>query len=132
MVTLIEQVKLRLEKKRKNAEEAYVRMNTVKATLNCVHHGRALAEKTHVCKLGCMGETETLAGQCWDEKARQCPLMQLRKDESALRAEFRSMSWEEIRLRWPSIGELLWILRENERLIQLELSETKGRDVKAG
>jgi hypothetical protein len=106
----------RKQNKLRAAEEAYVKSFRTKTTTNCEHHGRPLADKgpqpyltTHVCKLKCIGADERSATQCWPEKAQQCDLFSLIKTEDQLRAEFRSIPEGEIILRWPTIGELIWL-----------------------
>jgi hypothetical protein len=106
----------RKQNKLRDAENAYVKSFLVKTTTNCIHHGRPLADKgpqpyltTHVCKLKCMGTDERSATQCWPEKAQQCDLFTIAQSEDKIREEFRKIPEQEIILRWPTIGELIWL-----------------------
>lgn len=103
---LLALVRARISKKLKQAERGYINQNTTKETLNCRHHGRRLSEKTRHCKIGAMGDHEMGASQCWEEKARLCPLFELKASPESLSRIFRSMDQEEISIRYPAIGEL--------------------------
>lgn len=109
-------VEERLEKKKRKAEDAYVKAQTTKETRNCRHHGSSLSDKIYICKLKCQGTDELSAAQCWNEKARGCPDFSLQKSKEALKSEFRNLGDAEIALRWPSIGELLWVKKTLDTL----------------
>lgn len=110
---LVQAVRRRLLKKFQAAERAYVNQFIAKATLNCKHHGRKLAEKIHHCKINAMGDYQgdgqRGASCCWDEKAALCPLFELKRTLSQLKVEFKDMFPEERSLRWPALGELIWV-----------------------
>jgi hypothetical protein len=114
-------VEERLEKKRRRAEDAFVREGTEKTTVNCRHHGAAIAargmrDQLFECRLRCQGGDEFTAASCHHEKARGCSDFALIRQPEALRRRFRELSEEELALRWPSLGELAWLLREIRRL----------------
>ena len=111
------------------AEQAYVRQKTVKCTVNCIFSGRGLAEKIHICKINAQGNDEITASQCWDEKARTCTLFELVKQPENLKKEFRSLSLQDISLRWPSIGELLWVKSNIQKLMSKENENDDGRTI---
>jgi len=121
MKALLDTVNKRLEKKLQRAEGAFVRQYTEKTTHNCHHSGRRLSPQVQACKIKWQGADEQSAAQCWDEKARGCTLFKLKKSPAELKQKFRSLSEEEIALRWPSIGSLLWI----KRTIEERLKETE-------
>lgn len=128
---LLKLIEDRLKKKLNKAREAYVKERARKATVNCQHSGRALSDGVRVCKLACMGENEAAARQCWNEKATWCPEF-TRKSDEALREEFKQFSEAEIRIRWPSVGELLWMKKQAENLIQVNTERLKTTEPKAG
>jgi hypothetical protein len=120
MIELLAAVEIRTRRKIKQAEEAYLRQKTIKQASNCQHGGRPLTENISVCKIYCQGEHEAQAGQCWREKAHLCPEFTLKRSEARHRRDFQQIPHEELALRWPSIGELLWVRKQ----ILIEL----GRD----
>ena len=113
----------RLLKKKNKAEDAYIRAGTSKETRNCRYHGTSLADRISVCTIKCQGMNESEAGICHNQKAQGCSQFKLIKSEEALRVEFRKLSDSEIALRWPSIGELLWILRNIDNLKDSSIKE---------
>jgi hypothetical protein len=104
---LREWVKRRLTRKAKQAERAFISEFTVKSTTNCLNHGIQLGENIWNCKIGAMGLHENGASQCWNNKARVCPLFELKRDVEKLKSDFRKMNPNELAIRWPSIGELI-------------------------
>jgi hypothetical protein len=104
---LREWVKRRLSRKARQAESAYVSEFTVKSTTNCLNHGIQLGDGIWHCKINAMGLHEQGASQCWNNKARVCPLFELLRDVETLRRDFRSMRPNELSIRWPSLGELI-------------------------
>lgn len=116
---LQERIQQRLLRKVDRAESAFVRQHTAKITQHCKHKGRQLSLGIFVCRIGCCGENEFNAAQCWDEKAAACPEFTLKKSVSDLKHQFQSMDEEELRVRWPSVGELMWVKKQIEELIQL-------------
>ena len=100
-------VKRRLTRKAKQAERAYVSEFTVKSTTNCLNHGIQLGDSVWHCKINAMGLHEQGASQCWNNKARVCPLFELLRDVDTLKRDFRRMSPNELSIRWPSLGELI-------------------------
>jgi hypothetical protein len=116
------QVEQRLERKLKKAESAFVREKTSTKAENCFYGGRLLTGNIRNCKLKCQGASEFCALQCWDEKARDCNSFRLKIPAEKIREQFRSFLKEEVSIRWPSIGELSWVL---EQIKLLELKETK-------
>lgn len=125
---LLALVDARLERKLRKAEEAYVREMTSKKAANCYFGGRTLNTEQNVCRLQCQGMTEGHANLCWLEKAQGCLDFQLKKSLDTLISDFRAISQEELALRWPSIGELLWLRR---KILELqESSKPEGESVK--
>jgi hypothetical protein len=104
---LKEWVKRRLNRKARQAERAYVSEFTVKCTTNCLNHGIQLGENIWHCRINALGLHEKGASQCWNQKARICPLFELLRDVETLRSDFRKMQPNELAIRWPSLGELL-------------------------
>lgn len=104
---LREWVARRLSRKARQAEKAYVSEFTVKSTTNCLNHGIQLSEGTFHCKINAMGLHEQGASQCWNEKARVCPVFELLRDVETLKRDFRRMRPNELAIRWPSLGELI-------------------------
>lgn len=101
-------VKVRLERKLKRAEDAFVTAHFVKEPENCLNAGRVLTETTCACKIHAWGNNELEAHQCWREKAALCPKFEPRHPDGKLRARFRSL--RDVDLRNPSINELRWVL----------------------
>lgn len=119
----------RLDKKVQRAQRAFVKAGTTKETTNCRYHGRKIGDNICVCSIWAKGHNESTAGQCWNEKAARCPDFVLAKSEETLRDEFLNLTEEELRVRWPSIGELLWIKRQiEEQLNQVRESEAVIKD----
>lgn len=104
---LREWVKRRLSRKAKQAESAFISEFTIKSTTNCSNHGIQLGNGTFHCKVNALGLHEHGASQCWNNKARICPLFELKRGVEELKRDFRKMSPNELSIRWPSIGELL-------------------------
>jgi hypothetical protein len=100
-------VKRRLSRKAKQAERAFISEFTVKSTTNCINQGIRLGDGIWHCKINAMGLHEQGASQCWNNKARVCPLFELLRDVETLRRDFRNMSPNELSIRWPSLGELI-------------------------
>lgn len=121
---LLTEIRIRLQRKYLQAEQGYLNHHTVKVTLNCLHHGRNLNDKLHVCKIQAMGDYEgdERAGAhcCWNEKAAICPLFKLKQENEKIRQDFRRMSAEERSVRWPALGELIRIERLVRQLDGLE------------
>jgi len=118
----------RLEVKTRRAEEAYVRRKTVKATDNCQHAGRRLEKGIRACKELAVGLTEEEAHCCWDEKARSCPIFELRKQPGKHRKDFREMPEEEFAVRYPTAGELARVIQlVEEELDDESVPESPGR-----
>jgi len=120
---LREWVKRRLARKARQAEQAYISEFTVKSTQNCLNHGTQLGESTWHCKINAMGLHEQGASQCWNQKARVCPLFELARDKETLRRDFRKMSPNQLAIRWPSLGELI---RFDHVLSLVEIPEAEG------
>ena len=91
----------RLSRKARQAERAYVSEFTVKSTVNCSNHGIQLADGIWHCRINAMGLHEQGASQCWNNKARICPVFELLRDVDTLRRDFRKMSPNELAIRWP-------------------------------
>jgi hypothetical protein len=104
---LKEWVKKRLSRKARQAERAYINEFTVKSTTNCLNHGIQLGDGIWHCKINAMGLHEQGASQCWNQKARLCPLFELLRDVEVLKRDFRNMGPNELAIRWPSLGELI-------------------------
>jgi hypothetical protein len=104
---LREWVQRRLSRKARQAERAYVAEFTVKSTTNCLNHGIQLGESIWHCKINAMGLHEQGASQCWNNKARVCPLFELLRDVETLKRDFRQIRPNELSIRWPSLGELI-------------------------
>lgn len=116
----------RLRKKLKRAESAYIKARMQKETINCKHRGPQLAERIHVCKIGCCGVDGNTSGQCWNQKAQACDEFQHAVSSAGVRDEFRSLPEEEIALRWPQLGELLWALRRIKELRRKSSEDLKS------
>jgi hypothetical protein len=104
---LKEWVSRRLSRKARQAEKAYIAEFTVKSTVNCLNHGIQLGENTWHCKINALGLHEQGASQCWNGKARVCPVFELIRDVEILKRDFRKMRPNELAIRWPSLGELI-------------------------
>jgi hypothetical protein len=104
---LREWVKRRLSRKARQAEGAYVSEFTIKSTTNCLNHGIQLSENIWHCKINALGLHEQGASQCWNNKARVCPLFELSRDVETLKRDFRKIRPNELAIRWPSLGELI-------------------------
>lgn len=115
---LLARVEHRLQKKIERAEQAFIRQSTLKKPEHCTHLGRRLGEDTHICLIQCVGQFESEAFICYPDKARGCEGLELREPVDAVRKRFRNFSDDEIRLRWPSVGELLWIRKEITALMR--------------
>ncbi len=120
---LIQLTTERLAKKTRRAEEAYVRQYTVPLTGNCRHHGPALGDRIHACKLQCQGANEHEAGTCPDRKAATCAEFTPRLGPQQLRDQFRDIPPEELSLRWPAVGEIRWLLAQ----VQAETDRQSGQ-----
>lgn len=120
------EVEEKLRKKLKRAESAYIKARTQKETINCVNRGPQLAERIHVCKIGCCGTDGNTAGQCWNQKAQSCDEFRLAMSSEAIRQEFRDMDQGEIALRWPQLGELLWVVKKIRELRRKQRPDSKS------
>jgi hypothetical protein len=109
---LIDLVTQRLDRKMKTAEDGFVRSNTCKCTNNCKFAGRHLGDGIRACKAQAIGENEQEASLCHDRKSVTCSLFVPRLAPEQLRAKFRQMSDEELAVRYPSIGTLMWVLKQ--------------------
>jgi hypothetical protein len=109
LVVALQEVERRLARRLARAESAYVRQARVRKTTNCRHHGSPVGDRVHGCRLHCLGANETEAGLCYPSKATVCPFFVPERSVAALREEFRRLSEDELRLRWPSLGELQWM-----------------------
>lgn len=109
MQEVLRLVQDRLNRKLARARQAYLRENFLKITTNCLNRGRQLSGESYHCKINAMGTHELGASQCWNEKASICPCFELKKSPEELERQFENMSVEELKLRWPSIGELIRI-----------------------
>lgn len=119
---LIEQLKAilmeRLGKKTRRAEQSFVNEQLARKTCNCRHRGRSLDAGRFSCKILAYGGNENHAGVCDDEKARVCPEFCPLQSEAEARSRFRSITEVELRLRWPSLGELHWLLQQIDDLLR--------------
>lgn len=119
LLEVSQKIKDRFLKKYRKAQNAYVNQYLTKSPLNCFHLGRELGGKLYNCKIGACGNTQEKAAQCWDEKARVCPLFKYKKDLEQLEDEFVALPREVLFLRWPSLGELAiiqdWIQQELDK-----------------
>jgi hypothetical protein len=104
---LKEWIKRRLTRKARQAERAFISEFTVKCTTNCLNHGIQLGDGVWHCKINAMGLHEQGASQCWNHKARVCPLFELSRDVETLKSDFRRIGPNELSIRWPSLGELI-------------------------
>jgi hypothetical protein len=109
---LIDLVAQRLDRKTKTAEDGFVRSNTCKCTNNCKFAGRHLGDGIRACKAQAIGENEQEASLCHDRKSVLCSMFVPRLTPEQLRAKFRQMSDEELAVRYPSIGTLMWVLKQ--------------------
>jgi len=113
---LQQDVEQRLENKLWRAEGAYIKALSAKSPKNCKNCKVRLSDREFSCLIACQGVDAQSAGICFEEKARGCEDFQLRKSIEVLRKQFRSFSMEEISLRWPQIGELLWLQKRIKEL----------------
>lgn len=109
---LIDLVTERIDHKTKRAEGSYVRANTCKTTNNCKYAGTVLGEGIRACKMAACGEDEHESGICYDRKSISCSVFVPRLTPEQLRAKFRRMPDTEIAVRYPSIGSLIWVIRQ--------------------
>jgi hypothetical protein len=123
MIPLTVLVEERIVKKKRRAEDAFLRAKKVKVTENCRHHGASLSEHLYVCKLRCQGANETDAGICHNQKAAGCPDFTVGRTDEAIRGEFRGFTDSEVAIRWPSIGELMWVRRQLSETAQEKLPQ---------
>jgi hypothetical protein len=122
---VFEIIQKRLTKKLARARQAFLKENTLKKTQNCVNKGRNLSGAIHHCKINAMGNDELGASQCWDEKACLCPLFEYKYTPEQLDRQFQGMNLNELKLRWPSIGELI---RVQDLLKQADEIKSHGQD----
>jgi hypothetical protein len=104
---LLSKVRIRLARKVRQAQQAFINEFVSKKTANCTHKGRQLSDRNYHCKINAMGAHELGASQCWDEKAALCPLFELKRSSEQITRDFRNMSPRELAIRWPAIGELM-------------------------
>lgn len=109
---LYDRVLSRYRAKFNHAKGAYIRESTSKCADNCKHGGRRLTDELRVCNLFCQGKNEAQAQTCWKEKAQQCISFTPRKTADELADEFSEIPLDQLHLRWPSLGELSWVLRQ--------------------
>ena len=109
---LIDLVTQRLDRKTQTAEDGFVRANTCKCTNNCKFAGRQLGDGIRACKAHACGENEQEASTCHDRKSVTCSLFVPRLTPEQVRSKFRQMSDEELAVRYPSIGTLMWVLKQ--------------------
>lgn len=121
---IFEIVESRLQRKLRKAESAFVREKTSQKTENCGNAGRLLTGQLRACRLKCQGTNEFTAIQCWNEKALGCKLFKLANSSEVLREKFKSFSREEISIRWPSVGELMFVV-DQIKMIQQKNEEKK-------
>ncbi len=108
---VLAQLEDRLRSRTEQAEVAHVTEHTARCSKNC-RHARPLFDGTVGCTARRWGATEEAAAACSDAKAQSCPGFAPPLTEDELRTNFRSMTPNELGLRWPSINELLWIKRQ--------------------
>lgn len=111
---LIDLVTQRLERKTKKAEDGFVRANTCKCTNNCRFAGRHLGDGIRACKAQAIGENEQEASLCHDRKSILCSMFVPRLTPEQARSKFRQMSNEELSVRYPTIGTLMWVLKQSQ------------------
>lgn len=115
-------VEKKVSRKLRIFEDSYVKEHTAKKTQNCLHHGRCLSKGLHVCKILSQGANESESLLCHDEKASRCEDFQLKIPVEKLRDQYlRIVKSEEISVRYPSVGELLWVLKKIQ-----EIEEEQG------
>lgn len=115
-----EMVQERLRRKWQKAKTAWINARRSQVTENCIHAGRELSDRIRICKIGAMGKFEGNDGggatTCWNEKCKQCSLFEAETVES-VSGDFERMTEDELRVRWPSIGELVFVLKEIDNAI---------------
>lgn len=119
----LELVRKRLRDKRSRAEDAYVNSKRTKTTKNCTHCGPNLGDQYWGCKLMAIGENSIEAARCYDQKASYCPLFALPKPLQEFRQDFQNLAEEELRIRWPAIGELVRVEQLLHSLVEEEKNE---------
>ena len=122
--SLLGRVETRLKRKIENAEDAFIRSSMVRRTENCRHSGKQINDKISICTIQCVGKHEGEASICYNDKASGCEEFNFRESVEKVKKDFRALSEAELKLRWPSIGELFWVRREILREME-EASDEK-------